>query len=51
MNTTINNHSPRTSIHSRWLVDDHGRLYGEWALEDGGMHQPVESTVDDDRAA
>ena len=23
----------------------------KWALEDGGMHQPVESTVDDDRAA
>jgi hypothetical protein len=51
MNTTTNSHSPRTSLHNRWLVDDHRRLYGEWALEDGGMHQPVESTVDDDRAA
>ena len=51
MNITTNSHSLRSSLHNRWLVDDHGRLYGEWALEDGGMHQPVESTVDDDRAA
>jgi len=51
MNITTNSHSPRTSLRNRWLVDDHGRLYGKWALEDGGMHQPIESTVDDDRAA
>jgi hypothetical protein len=43
--------APTTRLRDRWRDDESGRLYVMWRAEDGGMHQPVESTVDDDRAA